>query len=148
RTNAEISDENGAPTMVVNGDTGTVIGSIEESTKRDLPVIRLDSDVIVMPDADYTRDSLQLAYALTVHLAQGSEYEEVIVVFTGGGERLKSRPLAYTAVSRVKRRLTVFGAHSLVVDYCSHAAGVRNTRLGWRVLDALRARKTGDLLAA
>lgn len=55
---------------------------------------------------------LELAYAMTIHRSQGSEWEHVMVVLTEQHERLLSRQLAYTAVTRAKRELIASGSRS------------------------------------
>ena len=52
---------------------------------------------------------LELAYAITVHKSQGSEYSVVILVLTNPGERLYYRSLLYTAVTRAKKLLIIVG---------------------------------------
>lgn len=52
---------------------------------------------------------LRLAYALTIHSSQGSEYEDVIAVVHSSAAYLLCRELFYTAVSRAKKRLWVVG---------------------------------------
>ncbi len=54
---------------------------------------------------------LELAYALTVHKAQGSEFEKVILVISEPGFLL-SKELLYTAITRQSRRLVVLNAES------------------------------------
>lgn len=52
---------------------------------------------------------LRLAYALTVHKAQGSEWENVAVICHGMHQRMWSRQLLYTAVTRAKKGVTLIG---------------------------------------
>ncbi|GGR30706.1 AAA family ATPase [Deinococcus ruber] len=55
---------------------------------------------------------ISLAYAMTIHRSQGSEWDRVIVVLSDDHTRLLSRQLAYTAVTRAKRDLTAAGQRS------------------------------------
>lgn len=55
---------------------------------------------------------LTLAYAITIHRSQGSEWESVIVILSEDHERLLSRQLAYTAVTRAKQTLVAAGERS------------------------------------
>jgi AAA domain/UvrD-like helicase C-terminal domain len=57
--------------------------------------------------ANAERVELELAYALTVHKAQGSEFETVLVVLPEQS-RLLSRELLYTALTRARRKLILF----------------------------------------
>jgi exodeoxyribonuclease V alpha subunit len=50
------------------------------------------------------------AFALTVHKSQGSEFEHAALVLPGAFVRVLSRELVYTAITRARRRVEVFGA--------------------------------------
>lgn len=54
-------------------------------------------------------DELELAYAITVHKAQGSEYPAVVMPILSGPRMLMNRNLLYTAVTRAKKCVTVVG---------------------------------------
>ena len=55
-------------------------------------------------------DELELAYAITVHKSQGSEYPAVILPLLGGPRMLMSRNLLYTAVTRARTCVTILGS--------------------------------------
>ncbi len=55
-------------------------------------------------------DELELAYAITVHKSQGSEYPAVIIPLLPGPKMLYNRNLLYTAVTRAKKCLTIVGS--------------------------------------
>lgn len=66
------------------------------------------------PEADvpYERgelDELQLAYAMSVHKSQGSEYAVVVMPIVPGHHIMLQRNLLYTAVTRAKQRVILFG---------------------------------------
>ena len=54
-------------------------------------------------------DELELAYAVTVHKAQGSEYPAVVIPLLPGSQMLMNRNLLYTAVTRAKSCVTLVG---------------------------------------
>ena len=63
--------------------------------------------------ADYTfkqADELELAYATTIHKAQGSEYPAVVIPLLGGPRMLMTRNLLYTAVTRARKCVTIVGS--------------------------------------
>ncbi len=94
--------ENGAG--VFNGDIGIIEG-IDRPAQ--LLTIRFDDRV-----TDYTFDQLtelELAYAITVHKSQGSEYEAVVIPLAKPMPNLYYRNLLYTAVTRAKRLLILLG---------------------------------------
>ena len=55
-------------------------------------------------------DELELAYAVTIHKSQGSEYPAVILPLLPGPKLLYNRNLLYTAVTRAKKCLTIIGS--------------------------------------
>jgi exodeoxyribonuclease V alpha subunit len=66
------------------------------------------------PDLDVTYerkelDELALAYAMSVHKSQGSEYPIVILPLTAGHHVMLQRNLLYTAVTRAKRQVILLG---------------------------------------
>ena len=89
---------------IYNGDIG-VIESIN-SMKNEM-IIRFD-DKVVSYDFELL-DELDLAYAITVHKSQGSEYPVVIIPVYNCPPLLMTRNLLYTAVTRAKRMVILVG---------------------------------------
>ena len=58
-------------------------------------------------------EELELAYAITVHKSQGSEYPAVILPLLPGPRLLYNRNLLYTAVTRAKKCLTIVGSDAV-----------------------------------
>ena len=54
-------------------------------------------------------DELELAYAITIHKSQGSEYPAVVIPLLSGPRMLMNRNLLYTAVTRAKKCVTLVG---------------------------------------
>ena len=54
-------------------------------------------------------EELELAYAITIHKAQGSEYPAVIIPLLAGPKMLMNRNLLYTAVTRARKCVTLVG---------------------------------------
>ena len=94
---------------VFNGD----IGVIEEIDLRaENMVINFDERTVVY---DFTfLDELELAYAITVHKSQGSEYPCVIVPLYRCPPMLMSRNLLYTAVTRASKMVILVGRNSVL----------------------------------
>ncbi len=59
-------------------------------------------------------DELELAYAITIHKSQGSEYPAVILPLLSGPKMLFNRNLLYTAVTRAKKCVVIVGSDSTV----------------------------------
>ncbi|NEX60636.1 ATP-dependent DNA helicase [Noviherbaspirillum galbum] len=116
--------------QVVNGDTGFITGVDMDSSGRSVVQLMLSLDDgrhIAFPGKDI--DALSLAYAMTVHAAQGSEYEEVIFVCTNGSPQFVHRGMAYTAFSRARRQLRVWGDVPLLKAVVERPAPLRNSAL-------------------
>ena len=65
----------------------------------------------------------ETAFAMTVHKSQGSEFDEVFVVLPAEQNRVLTRELLYTAVTRARARLTIMGSANVVgrtVDTATH----------------------------
>lgn len=63
--------------------------------------------------ADYSfkqLDELELAYAITIHKSQGSEYSAVVIPLLNGPKMLMNRNLLYTAVTRARKCVTLVGS--------------------------------------
>ena len=90
---------------VFNGDTGILRGI---NTFAETLTVEFDERKFV----EYSfkqLDELELAYAITIHKAQGSEYPAVIIPLLGGPKMLMNRNLLYTAVTRARKCVTLVG---------------------------------------
>ncbi len=89
---------------VFNGDIGIITGILPSEECME---IRFDERMV---QYDFTMlDELELAYAVTVHKSQGSEYPIVILPLGRVPEMLLTRNLLYTAVTRAQRMVIVVG---------------------------------------
>ena len=91
---------------VFNGDMG-VISEINEY--KETVEVEYDEGRKVKYGFDMV-DELELAYSITVHKSQGSEYPAVILPLLPGPKLLYNRNLLYTAVTRAKKCLTIIGS--------------------------------------
>ena len=92
-------------TGVYNGDIG-VIREINRS-RGDMTVEFEDGRVAVYTPDIYKQ--LVLAYAITVHKSQGSEFDAVVMPVTSGGPMIMTRNLLYTAITRAKKMVVLIG---------------------------------------
>lgn len=95
---------------VYNGDIGyinKIDNGLEELTViyDDIREIKYDFDEL---------DQLELAYATTVHKSQGSEFDYVILPLYTGYQKLFTRNLLYTAMTRAKKMLIIVGNKKIV----------------------------------
>lgn len=70
-------------------------------------------------------DELELAYAMTVHKAQGSEYPAIVIPLLPGPKQLYHRNLIYTAVTRAKKCVTLVGSELAFQDMVANANSQR-----------------------
>ena len=95
---------------VFNGD----LGKIQRINKFDHEIeVRFDDGRIARyPFA--MADELEHAFAITIHKSQGSEYEAVLIPLYRGSDRLLTRNLFYTAVTRARRMVVLVGDMSMI----------------------------------
>ena len=72
------------------------------------------------------------AFAMTVHKAQGSEFDTVWLLLPARGNRVLSRELVYTGITRARRALHVAGSEAVIREALARHAG-RWSGLGWRL---------------
>lgn len=104
-------------TGVFNGDIG-IIAKINKSGQN-LVVEFDDRRQVTYPFASL--DELELAYAVTIHKSQGSEYPAVVMPLLGGPRQLLNRNLLYTGVTRAKKCVTILGSHDTINTMISNA---------------------------
>lgn len=115
---------------VFNGDLGT-IKHVDERTV----VVTIDGRDVSY--AGESRESLQLAYAMSVHKSQGSEYDVVVIALHPSHYVLLNRSLLYTAITRAKGLVVLIASERAVkmaIDNTHHAT--RYGRLRERLLQA------------
>lgn len=124
---------------IFNGDMGVI---------REIPSYQ-DEIVVEFEDGKLVRysyellDELELAYAITIHKSQGSEYPAVVIPLLGGPRQLYHRNLLYTAVTRAKRCVTLVGSEEVFEQMVQNINEQRrNTSLTERILE-LEEWKTG-----
>ncbi len=90
---------------VFNGDMG-LIRSIDNYQE----IVTVEFEEGRMVDYSFKQlDELELAYAITIHKSQGSEYPAVVIPLLTGPKMLMNRNLLYTAVTRAKKCVTLVG---------------------------------------
>lgn len=113
---------------VFNGD----IGFVEERKNSEWLVRMGDNRAVVY--ALHQLDELNLAYAVTVHKSQGSEYPAVVVALGQEHHILLNRSLLYTALTRGKKLVIVVGhPHALQKAVNNQESNQRFAGLTWRI---------------
>jgi exodeoxyribonuclease V alpha subunit len=117
-------------TGIFNGDFGRIL-SVDPS--REILTVRFDED----REVDYPfgeLEDLELAYAVTVHKSQGSEYPAVILPLLSGPRGLFNRNLLYTAVTRARSCVVILGSREAVRTMTENVReNIRNTGLEERI---------------
>ena len=119
---------------VYNGDTGVIkcIDSINQ-------IVTVMYDENKQVDYNFSGlDEIELAYAITVHKSQGSEYPAVILPILSGPRMLLNRNLLYTAVTRAKRCVTILGCRETIEQMVRNAdTNQRYTSLDERIREVM-----------
>ena len=77
---------------------------------------------------------LNLAYCITVHKAQGSEYPVVILPMLTCFYRMLRKNLFYTAITRSKRKVIIVGSKkAMAIAIRNDTVSKRNTKFGYRI---------------
>ncbi len=97
---------------IFNGDMG-IVREINEYSQ-DLVVEFDESRRVRYPFSEL--DEIELAYAITIHKSQGSEYPAVIMPILGGPRMLLNRNLLYTAVTRAKSTVCILGSSKTIQE--------------------------------
>ncbi len=115
---------------VFNGDIGTICKV--DTEERELTV-DFDGRKVVYDVTEL--DELLLAYAVTIHKAQGSEYPIVVMPFTMSHFVMLQRNLLYTGVTRAKKILVLIGEKKAVFYAIrNETTAGRNTKLAKRLM--------------
>ena len=113
---------NDAESNVFNGDLGYITDLLPgkyTDSKQDELTINFDGNEIVYQRSEWYK--IRLAYAMSIHKSQGSEFPVVILPITRSSHRMLQRNLVYTAITRAKSKLILLGEKS-AFDYA-----VKNT---------------------
>ncbi|QUH28992.1 SF1B family DNA helicase RecD2 [Vallitalea guaymasensis] len=95
---------------VFNGDIGTIIEINQYTNKLK---VKFEDDKVV--EYEYANlEELELAYAVTIHKSQGSEYPVVVIPLLTGPSMLLIRNLLYTAVTRAKKYVVIVGLDTTI----------------------------------
>ncbi|ABK62496.1 SF1B family DNA helicase RecD2 [Clostridium novyi] len=117
---------------VFNGDVGYIL-----SINDDKVTVVFDEDKKVVYDNMYL-DELELAYAMTVHKSQGSEFPVVIMPVFMGPPLLMNKNLFYTGITRAKQMVVLVGINKAIHFMINNNRSFdRYSALKWRILNIL-----------
>lgn len=131
---------NDAESNVFNGDLGYISDLLPAKytdSKQDELTIAFDGNELVYQRSEWYK--IRLAYAMSIHKSQGSEFPVVILPITKSSHRMLQRNLIYTAITRAKSKLILLGDKA-AFDYAAKNTGTaRKTYLIERFGDFLQA---------
>ena len=114
---------------VFNGDIGRVEGASADGSQL---IVRYDENVVTYERGELV--DLTLAYALSVHKSQGSEYPVVILPLYANHWRMLQRNLFYTAITRAKQlAIVICEPRALRQAVVNDEILTRHSRLDWRI---------------
>ena len=112
---------------VMNGEIGKVISRVPKGIK-----ILIDNKEVTYNNEQL--ENLELAYAISIHKSQGSEYSGVIIPITSEHSFILSRNLVYTAITRGKSKVCLVGERSTFENTIKNSfKGLRNTGLVFEI---------------
>ncbi len=124
---------------VFNGEIGIIVGIIlakENTDKVDKIVIDFDGNEVTLDRKDWV--NISLAYCTSIHKAQGSEFEMVILPLVNEESRMLRRNLLYTAITRSKKLLIMVGDQSAFERAIQDKSSDRNTTLVERLANVFK----------
>lgn len=138
---------NDAESNVFNGDLGYITDLLPgkyTDSKQDELTINFDGNEIVYQRSEWYK--IRLAYAMSIHKSQGSEFPVVILPITRSSHRMLQRNLVYTAITRAKSKLILLGEKA-AFDYAAKNTGTaRKTYLVERFADLLEREEPAEVV--
>ena len=133
---------NDAESNVFNGDLGYITDLLPAKytdSKQDELTINFDGNEVIYPRSEWYK--IRLAYAMSIHKSQGSEFPVVILPITSSSHRMLQRNLIYTAITRAKSKLILLGEKSAFDFAVKNTGTARNTYLIQRFSDLINDEK-------
>ncbi len=107
---------------IFNGNTGLVIGINREMEEF---YVVYPERIVVAYDFDHIGDIIELAYALTVHKAQGSQYRIVAIPLTNSHFIMLNNKWFYTAITRAEEKVYIIGQGYALKRACTNKQSIR-----------------------
>jgi exodeoxyribonuclease V alpha subunit len=104
-----IVTENDYGLGLFNGDTGAVVAHGEDNEIGGSLRVAFRRGAGVVAVSPARLGAVETAFAMTVHRAQGSEFDEIVALLPGASSRVLTRELLYTAVTRARRSVVLVG---------------------------------------
>lgn len=129
--------------LIMNGDLGVVKDIRYNASDQPYLVVSFDQHDVTYEKSDL--DDLNLAYAMSIHKSQGSEYPIVIIPMVRNFMHMLKKELIYTAITRAKKYLIILGDMHLLIYAANHLSEKRKTTLAKRLNEDLNITKEEDI---
>lgn len=117
--------------MIMNGDVGVIKEIRVSATNETIIKITFDDQDVYFDRSDL--ENVNLAYAISIHKSQGSEYKIVLLPLVKSYLNMLKKELIYTAMTRAKNYLIVLGDMQLLLYAANHLSEKRSTTLSLRL---------------
>ncbi|WP_342278149.1 SF1B family DNA helicase RecD2 [Spiroplasma endosymbiont of Nephrotoma flavescens] len=118
---------------IYNGDIGIIDNIITNEQNKQVIIIRYEQRIIEYQHQEL--NNLILAYAISVHKSQGSEYPFVIMIIDNSATYMLKRNLIYTAITRCQKKLYLLGQKNIFIKAVNSLEKPRITTLVKRLME-------------
>jgi exodeoxyribonuclease V alpha subunit len=133
--------------LIMNGDIGVIKDIKKNANDEDYMIVSYDDNDVMYDKADL--EEINLAYAISIHKSQGSEYKIVMMPMIKAYMHMLKKELIYTAMTRAKKFLIILGDMQLLIYAANHLSEKRQTTLALRlkqdILDEVEEDPTDDI---
>jgi len=117
--------------LIMNGDIGRIEDIFYNEKNDQLVKVKYDDNIVIYEKSDL--DEINLAYAISIHKSQGSEYKIVMMPMVKHYMHMLKKELIYTAITRAKQYLMILGDMKLLTYASNHLVNARQTTLKLRL---------------
>jgi exodeoxyribonuclease V alpha subunit len=117
--------------LIMNGDIGVIKDIKKNANDEDYMIVSYDDNDVMYDKTDL--EEINLAYAISIHKSQGSEYKIVMMPMIKAYMHMLKKELIYTAMTRAKKFLIILGDMQLLIYAANHLSEKRQTTLALRL---------------
>lgn len=125
--------------MIMNGDIGVIKAIKVNAQEEPYMIVSYDDNDVMYEKVDL--EEINLAYAISIHKSQGSEYKIVMMPMIKSYMHMLKKELIYTAITRAKRFLIILGDMNLLIYASNHLSEKRQTTLAMRLTGVIEPPK-------
>lgn len=133
RNDKVLQIKNDSGLNVMNGDIGIVLDIVKDEDEK--TSLRIDFDGMLVDYPAKLLENLTLAYAMSIHKSQGSEFKNVIMIFDKSYYIMLKKKIIYTGITRAKKKLILIGNKETLNIGISTLDSQRQTSLASRFIE-------------